>query len=361
MVEEPAGDTGVLAGDEVGGRQHLERPERDVAQVPDRGGDQVKPALERRCDGRQAVHHIAAMRPGGRVRGCGIAALCVDGRATCHPPILAPLDGAPKSLSFSFGYRSTRRGSHVRRFGGLELRLGAASIPRACGRRPGRGLLVEPQPGRPFAQCADPGTGAVHGQYRGGQGQGWADPAALGQRQCRGGGGVHAQFRRACARRVQQPRHPAPGEGRPRHRAGRAAGGAAGARRGRRDHPRTAVCHRGRAGGAGGAGARRPRDRVLYRRQCGGARCLSPELPAGIRCGSHHRLCREPGSPLVRGARPRQRLWHRGRGRFQAAGGAPRRPRGRARALSPRQVADARRDQERRDRGQRPRRRDLRA
>ena len=71
------------------------------------------------------------------------------------------------------------------------------------------------------------------------------------------------------------------------------------------------------------------------------ARRLSPELPAGVRRRAHHRLCRQPGPPLVRRADSGQRLWQRGRGRLQAGGGAPRRARRRARALSRRQGEDA--------------------
>ena len=54
--------------------------------------------------------------------------------------------------------------------------------------------------------------------------QGRADPAAVGPRQCRRCRPVHAQRRRDGAGRVQQPEHPAPGEGRRRHRAGGPAG-----------------------------------------------------------------------------------------------------------------------------------------
>ena len=80
--------------------------------------------------------------------------------------------------------------------------------------------------------------------------------------------------------------------------------------------------------------AQRPGDRVLDRHQCRRARRLSAELPAGIRRRPHRRLRRQPGQTLVRRAHPGQRLRHRGRGRLQAGGRAPRRPRRRARALS---------------------------
>ena len=51
MVEQLAGDARVLAGDQVGGGQRFERPQRDVAQVADRGRDQMQAAGEpRRLD-----------------------------------------------------------------------------------------------------------------------------------------------------------------------------------------------------------------------------------------------------------------------------------------------------------------------
>ena len=123
--------------------------------------------------------------------------------------------------------------------------------------------------------------------------------------------------------------------------AGRPAGGAAGARRGRRDHPGAAVRAHRRSGRAGRARPQRSGDRVLDRCQRGRARRLSPELPPGVRRRAHHRLCRQPGPPLVRRADSGQRLWQRGRGRLQAGGGAPRRARRRARALSRGQGEDA--------------------
>ena len=47
-VEQPAGHPGVLAGDQIGGGQSLKRPQRDVPQVSDRGGDQVQAGGQRR-------------------------------------------------------------------------------------------------------------------------------------------------------------------------------------------------------------------------------------------------------------------------------------------------------------------------
>ena len=131
--------------------------------------------------------------------------------------------------------------------------------------------------------------------YRHRQGQGRPHPAAVGERQCGGCRAVHAQRRRDGARRIQQSGPPAAGEGRRRQRARRPAGGAAGARRGRRDHPGAAVRAHGRSGRAGGARPQRAGDRVLDRRQRGGPRRLSPELPAGVGRRAHHRLRGRPG------------------------------------------------------------------
>ena len=64
---------------------------------------------------------------------------------------------------------------------------------------------------------------------------------------------------------------------------GGAAGRATGGRRGRRDHPRAAVCADGQRRRTSGAGAQDPGHRVFDRCQCGVARRLSAELPAGVR------------------------------------------------------------------------------
>ena len=76
MVEQLAGDAGVLAGDQVGAGQHLQRPHGDVAQVADRGGDQMQAGRQRWRGHRLAMEDIApggpiAGRPGGRSGGCG--------------------------------------------------------------------------------------------------------------------------------------------------------------------------------------------------------------------------------------------------------------------------------------------------
>ena len=70
--------------------------------------------------------------------------------------------------------------------------------------------------------------------------------------------------------------------------------------------------HSVQRGRPGGARARRAGDRFLDRRQRGGARRLSAELPAGVRCRSRDRLRDRAGQALVRGADPGQCLWQRG-------------------------------------------------
>ena len=55
MVEQLAGDAGVLAGDQVGAGQGFERAHGDVAQVADRGGDEVQAGRQRRRYAARAV------------------------------------------------------------------------------------------------------------------------------------------------------------------------------------------------------------------------------------------------------------------------------------------------------------------
>ena len=106
VVEQLAGHARVLAGDQVGGGQHLERPQRDVAQIADRGGDEVQPRSEPRHDGLVPVEDIvppAQLFPAWAVyggvslhRGKSSAALPRPSWAACFGP-------ARKSLSFPFG------------------------------------------------------------------------------------------------------------------------------------------------------------------------------------------------------------------------------------------------------------------
>ena len=60
VVEQLAGHARVLAGDEVGRGQNLQRPQGDVAQVPDRGRDRVEPAGQARRLEDVAADRIAA-------------------------------------------------------------------------------------------------------------------------------------------------------------------------------------------------------------------------------------------------------------------------------------------------------------
>src|SRR5262245_3769622 len=76
MVEELAGDARVLACNEVGGGEHLQRSHGDVAQIADRGRDQIEAGRQRRCDGRVTMEDIAGGGPvaegaGGGGGGCG--------------------------------------------------------------------------------------------------------------------------------------------------------------------------------------------------------------------------------------------------------------------------------------------------
>ena len=95
-------------------------------------------------------------------------------------------------------------------------------------------------------------------------------------------------------------------------RAGGAAGGAAGARR-RRARSSSARCSpsRSRAVAQVARAAQRAGDRLLDRCQRRGARRLSAELPAGNRCRrASSNTPPRAGQALLRGADPRQRLWH---------------------------------------------------
>ena len=51
----------------IGAGQSLERAQRDVAEIADRGRDDVQPGRKRRRLERNAGHHVAALR--GRLRG----------------------------------------------------------------------------------------------------------------------------------------------------------------------------------------------------------------------------------------------------------------------------------------------------
>ena len=171
--------------------------------------------------------------------------------------------------------------------------------------------------------------------------QGRPDPAAVGRRQCRGDGAVHAQRRRDCAGRIQRAGYPVAGERRRRQRRRRPAGRAAAARRGGRDHPRAAVRAFGRASRTTGTQPRHPGDRVLDRLQCRRPRCLSPELPAGIRRRAADWLRRAAGQARLCRGDPGQSLRHRGGGRLQAVCRAAPGAHHRLRALFCRPRADA--------------------
>ncbi len=135
-----------------------------------------------------------------------------------------------------------------------------------------------------------------------------------------GNAGVAAQSMRNAAElalaEFQQSEHPAAGQGRRRHAAGRATGRPAGDRRGRRDHPRSVVRAIAVPGAAQVARARNiPVIAFSTDSSVAGARRLSVELPAGVRCRAHRRLRGERRQAIVRGAAAGQCLRHRGRRR----------------------------------------------
>ena len=102
MVEQLAGHAGVLAGDQVGAGQHLERAQRDVAQIADRGGDQVEAGASGGAVDRLAMEDIAPGGPsrGGRAAEAAGAGLLMRCSLAARPP--AVIGERKKSLSFSF-------------------------------------------------------------------------------------------------------------------------------------------------------------------------------------------------------------------------------------------------------------------
>ena len=73
VIDELAGDAGVLASDHVGGGQYLQRAQGGVAQVADRGCDNVKPAGERGRILRLTLKQVTAV--------CGCTALSPQRRS----------------------------------------------------------------------------------------------------------------------------------------------------------------------------------------------------------------------------------------------------------------------------------------
>ena len=246
----------------VGRGQDFQRPHGDVAQVSDRGSDQVQAGSQRRRRHRLAMEDVASGCPGRGAAGSAEAA----GAVVLMPPNLAArpgvvIAGVKNHYPFHLVNRSPSKCRLQACTGGDMMhrrRGGPAPCFEHC--RPGaRGLRAPLRPGsRPWqplrparrllGNAGDLGAGSSTSappppspNDRRRQGQGRPHPAAVGNRQCGGRRAIHAQCRRDGARGIQQPGSPAAGEGRRRHRAGRPAGGAAGARRGRRNHPRPAV------------------------------------------------------------------------------------------------------------------------
>jgi hypothetical protein len=76
-LEEPPGDTRVLAVKGVGGAERFERPERHVGEIADGGGDEMEAGRERRGD----VDMRADAEPSRRLGGeCGVFTLPAHGR-----------------------------------------------------------------------------------------------------------------------------------------------------------------------------------------------------------------------------------------------------------------------------------------
>ena len=76
VVDELAGDAGVLARDQVGGGEDFQRPYGDIAQVADGSGDQVQTGRQRGRGHLLALQNVAprapvAGQPGGRSGGRG--------------------------------------------------------------------------------------------------------------------------------------------------------------------------------------------------------------------------------------------------------------------------------------------------
>jgi hypothetical protein len=60
-IEQHAGDAGVLAGQHIGAGQRFQRPQRDVAEIADRGRDKIKAGLLRAGGNGHVVQAEAAL------------------------------------------------------------------------------------------------------------------------------------------------------------------------------------------------------------------------------------------------------------------------------------------------------------
>ena len=176
-----------------------------------------------------------------------------------------------------------------------------------------------------------------------------AQPAAIGQGQVRvalilplsaqGNVGLTAQSMKNAAElalsEFKNPEHSDSAQGRWWNLGRRAVRSPTGAQRGRRIDPGTAICAVCCRSRTGRPPARHSGHRLLQRRQRRGARCLSAQFPARVRCRSNRRLCRRARKAFLRGADSGQCLWQRCRRRIAAGGrAAAGRARRRAGALS---------------------------
>ncbi len=105
VVEQLAGDAGVLAGDHVGRGERLQRPQRDVAQVADRGGDEVQSGGEPRRLDRLPGQDIGPGSVLGSVFGWIFGAWphCTAGPGGVIAAECGQNAAGKRSLSFPFG------------------------------------------------------------------------------------------------------------------------------------------------------------------------------------------------------------------------------------------------------------------
>ena len=155
-------------------------------------------------------------------------------------------------------------------------------------------LLPSSSPQRTGAASTSIGTGQVKvGSH----------PAALGKRKRSGGRTVHAQCSRDGARRVQQSRYPAAGEGR-RQAAPRALSKRRSRCSMRAQRSSSGRCLRSRSDLSARSRAPRNVPVIAFSTDANVAArgvYLLSFLP-GIRCRSHHQLCRRPGPAVIRRA-----------------------------------------------------------
>ncbi len=109
-VEQFAGDAGVLAGDQVGAGERFQRAQRDVAEIADRGGNDMQPGRKLRHVDRLTAERVTSKlwrSAACRMLDCGrggirIALLIAATLAPLRAAVMLAVSAAPNSLSFSF-------------------------------------------------------------------------------------------------------------------------------------------------------------------------------------------------------------------------------------------------------------------